>query len=282
MVKLLVVGADGGLGQAVVARAGDPFETVALGHRALDVSRRNDVFDRVREIRPDVIFDAAGVNDVDTCEYDRWRPYLVNRDGAEHLSRAGAEAGALMVYPSCDLIFDGTRDTPYREEDPPNPLSVYADTRLAGELAVMSHALNHLVLRTGWLFGPFGNNLVTEFIRMRETETIVFGYEDQRGQPTSQLEFVDAALNLIRQKHSGVWHVASQGSGTQLDVAKLVYDALKERKVKVKAARRATGGRTALRPRFSVLDCGKLEGVAGIRLRQWKDSLREFVTKNRK
>ena len=282
MVKLLVAGADGGLGKAVVARAGDTFEVVALGHRALDVSRRNDVFDRVREIRPDVIFDAAGVNDIDTCEYDRWRAFLVNRDGAEHLSRAGSEIGALMVYPSCDLIFDGTREKPYREEDPPNPLSVYADTRLAGELAIMSHAPDHLILRTGWLFGPFGENIVTEFIRMRETESMVFGFEDQKSQPTSQLEFIDAALALIRQKHTGIWHVASQGAATQLEVLKLTYDVLKEKKVKVKPARRAAGGRTALRPRYSALDCGKLEGVAGIRLRPWKDALREYVAKKRK
>jgi dTDP-4-dehydrorhamnose reductase len=231
---------------------------------------------RVREVRPEVIFYAAGFADVDGCEVDRWRAYLSNRDGAEHLSRAAGEVGALVVYPSSDLIFDGARLIPYREEDPPNPLSVYGDTKLAAELAVMSHAPRHLILRTGWLFGPFGRSMVNDILDARRTEEVIFAFDDHRSQPTHQADFVDAVLALVRQGQTGVWHVAGEGDATAYDVARATYEILKVRSVEVKPLRRGAGQRAALRPRYSVLDGSKLR-AAGVRMRNWKDALREFL-----
>jgi dTDP-4-dehydrorhamnose reductase len=274
--KALVVGAAGGLGRAFAERLRGRYETVTLGHLELDVTKRNEVFDQVRAIRPNLIIDAAAFSDVDACEIDRWQAYLVNRDGAKHLAMAAAETGALLVYPSSDLIFDGSKQSPYREEDPPNPLSIYGDTKLAAELAVMSHTKNYLITRTGWLFGPYGRNYVTDLLVWRETQDVVLGSEDQRSQLTFQLDFVDAVLLLIQADRTGVWHVASEGDTTQVDVARAAYDMLKVKKVDVKPLRKGAGGRGALRPRYSVLDCSKLLN-AGIRMRPWKDALRGYL-----
>ncbi len=276
MVKVLVAGAEGGLGRAFVAALGAGFDTVALGRKGLDVSRRNDVAARLKEIRPEVVIDCAGWSDVDGCENDRWRAYLSNRDGAEHLARGAAEAGALVVYPGCDLVFDGLRAHPYTEEDPPNPLSVYGDTKLAGELAVMSHGPRYLILRSGWLFGEHGRSYVNDLLGWRLTDEVVFGYEDHKAQPTSQADFARAAVELIRRGQTGLWNVASEGEGTQYDVALETYRILGEEKVKVKPLRRGSGNRTALRPRYSVLDGSKLK-AAGIGMRPWRDALREFL-----
>src|SRR5205085_1289774 len=135
MMKALVVGAAGGLGKALLARLPSSFETVGLTRREVDISRRNEVLDTIKDYHPDVIFNAAGLADVDVCENDRWQAYLVNRDGAKHLALAAADTGALLVVPSSDLVFDGAKMTPYREEDSPNPLSIFGDTKLGAELA---------------------------------------------------------------------------------------------------------------------------------------------------
>ncbi|MBI3857883.1 MAG: dTDP-4-dehydrorhamnose reductase [Planctomycetes bacterium] len=277
MQKAVVVGAGGGLGKVLMARLPRFFETIGLTHRELDISRRNDVVACISEQRPDVIFNAAGLADVDACESDRWQAYLVNRDGTKHLSQASADAGALLVIPSSDLVFDGAKTTPYREEDSPNPLSIFGDTKLGAELAAMSQAPRHLIVRTGWLFGSQGRNYLTEILEKRETDEIIFGFDDQRCQPTYQVDFVDAVIELVKQNQTGVWHVASAGEASHYDFAKAVFETLGLPGDVVKPLRRGAGARSALRPRYSVLDCSKLQ-AAGVRMRPWIEALRDHLS----
>lgn len=276
MVKVLIAGAGGGLGQALVNRLREEFEVVPLGRRDLDVSRRNETFARVQELRPQIVINAAGFTEVDRCEHEKWLAYLVNRDGAEHLARAAASVGALVVYPSTDLVFDGERGEPYREEDPPNPLSVYGDTKLAGELAVMSATPRHLVLRTGWLFGRFGRSLLTDLLDRRESGEIVFVPDDQISQPTYLEDFASAALELIRQGRTGLFHVAGEGTATPYQFARKVVEILGGALAVRPARRGGSGCPVALRPRYSVLDCGKIRRL-GIRMRTWEEGLRECL-----
>ncbi len=276
MVKALIVGAWGGLGRAFQDRMEGRFEVAALGRPDLDISRRNDVFTRVREFQPEVLINAAGVSDPDACEIEKWQAYLANRDGAKHLAAAAAEVNSLLVQPSTDMIFDGAKSTPYREEDPPNPLSIYADTKLAGELAVMNGAPRHLVVRTGWLFGPRGKSFLKDLLDKRQTDEVVFAHEDQRSQPTHQYDFVDAVLELVKRNETGVWHIANSGEATQLEFARAAFEIAKIGADSVRPIRRGTGGRTALRPRSSVLDTSKL-AAAGITLRPWIDALRAYL-----
>jgi dTDP-4-dehydrorhamnose reductase len=276
MMKALVVGSAGGLGKALMARLPRSFETVALTRREVDVSRRNEVITTIADYRPDIIFNATGLADVDVCENDRWQAYLVNRDGTKHLSQAAAEANALLVVFSSDLVFDGAKMTPYREEDSPNPLSIFGDTKLGAELAAMNGAPRHLILRTGWLFGPNVRSYLSELLEKRGTDEVVFGFDDQRNQPTHEGDFVDAVIELVKQQQTGVWHVASGGEASPYEFAQTVYETLGLDASAVKPLRRGAGARSALRPRYSVLDCTKLGG-AGIHMRQWDDALRDHL-----
>ena len=281
MTKALVVGAAGGLGKALMARLSPAFETVGLTRREIDISRRNEVVGTIADHHPDVIFNAAGLADVDLCENDRWQAYLVNRDGVKHLSLAAAETGALLVVPSSDLVFDGAKMTPYREEDSPNPLSIFGDTKLGAELAAMNGSSRHLIIRTGWLFGPYGRSYLNQLLEKRDTEEVVFGFDDQRCQPTYELDFVDAVLQLVKQNQTGVWHVASGGEASPYEFAKSVYEVLGLDSSIVKPLRRGAGARAALRPRYSVLDCSKLAGL-GIRMRPWIEALRAHLAPKKK
>lgn len=278
MVKALLVGADGGLGRAFLdglrARS---WAVTALGRADLDVSLRNDVFDRVRAAKPDLVISCAAFTDVDACEIDKWRAYLVNRDGGEHLARAASEVGALFVYPSCDMVFDGARGTPYREEDSPNPLNIYGDTKLGAELSIMKHAPRHLILRTGPLFGPGGRGLFTELVhRWDAKERSCAAVEEGRAQYTYRPDFAAAVLDLAGRGVTGVWHAAAAGDATPFEFAKEVWTLLGGSAEEVRAVRRSAVASSALRPRYSVLDCGKLAGL-GPRLRSWKDAVREAV-----
>jgi dTDP-4-dehydrorhamnose reductase len=276
MDKAVVVGCEGGLGKALMARLPKSFETTGLSRRELDISRRNDVISTMNRIKPDVVFNAAGLSDVDLCETDRWQAYLVNRDGAKHLSQAVAETGAMLVIPSSDLVFDGAKMTPYVEEDSPNPLSIYGDTKLGAELAAMSGAPRHLIVRTGWFFGANGKSYLKELLTKSEEEEVVFGFDDHRSQPTYMDDFIDAVVKLIQQQQTGVWHVASAGEASPFEFAKVVYEMLGRDPAVIKPLRRGTGARSALRPRYSVLDTTKLSN-AGIRMRPWIEALRSFL-----
>lgn len=276
MDKAVVVGAGGGLGQALMARLPRTFETVGLTHRELDISRRNDVVTCIGDHKPDVVFNAAGLADVDVCETDRWQAYLVNRDGTKHLSQAASDTGAMLVIPSSDLVFDGAKMTPYVEEDSPNPLSIYGDTKLGSELAAMSQAPRHLIVRTGWLFGAYGKSYLSEILAKSASEEVVFGFDDQRNQPTYQMDYVDAVVELIKQQQTGVWHVASGGEASHYEFGKVTYEMLGRDPGVIKPLRRGTGARSALRPRYSVLDCSKLLN-AGIKMRPWIEALREHL-----
>jgi dTDP-4-dehydrorhamnose reductase len=225
-----------------------------------------------------VVINCAAYTDVDGCEIDKWRAYLVNRDGAEHLSRAAADVGALFVYPSCDLVFDGARTTPYREEDSPNPLSIYGDTKLGAELAVMKHTHNHLILRTGPLFGPGGTGLFADLVeRWRVGDPVCGAVEEGRSQPTYRTDFVSAALELIRRGETGIWHAASPDDATPLEFARELWRLLGLDPQAVRPLRRSSLPSSALRPRYSVLDGSKL-AHAGVFVRSWKDALRAAVS----
>jgi dTDP-4-dehydrorhamnose reductase len=280
MDKAVVVGAGGGLGQALMARLPRTFKTVGLTHRDLDICRRNEVVACVSDHKPDVIFNAAGLSDVDVCENDRWQAYLVNRDGTKHLSQAASDTGALLVLPSSDLVFDGAKMTPYVEEDSPNPLSIFGDTKLGAELAAMSQAPRHLIVRTGWLFGPYGKSYLSEILAKPSTEEVVFGFDDQRNQPTFQIDFIDAVVKLIQQQQTGVWHVASAGEASHFEFGRIAYEIAGRDAGVIKPLRRGAGARSALRPRYSVLDCNKLAN-AGIRMRPWIEALREYLGKKK-
>jgi dTDP-4-dehydrorhamnose reductase len=282
MVKALLVGADGGLGRAFAdGLAAASWTVTSVGRYDLDVSLRNDVFDLVRSDKPEVVINAAGFTDVDACEIDKWRAYLVNRDGGEHLSRAAADVGALFVYPSCDLVFDGARSAPYREEDSPNPLNIYGDTKLGAELAIMKHAPKHLILRTGPLFGRGGRGLFMDlFHRWKAGEKTCSAVEEGRAQPTYRADFVGAVIELVKRGATGVWHAAAAGDATPYEFAREAWSLFGGDPEEVRSLRRSAVASSALRPRYSVLDCAKLAGL-GIRLRSWKEALRAAVAEVR-
>lgn len=286
MARILIVGAGGGLGRAWAARLAQPettlepafpgpLEVSTLTHAELDVSRRDRVEAAFERIRPDLVLNCAGKTQIDACEQAPWEPFLVHRDGAEHVARLCAASGAMPVSFSTDLVFDGGRTIPYTEEDPPNPLSVYADSKLAGELMTMKHARRHLIVRTGWLYGHPGRHFLHVFQEGVAPGEVLFGYDDQMAQATWTPDFLDAVLHLLRTGREGRYHVAAAGRVTQYGAMKRLAELL-GLDADVRPIHRTSSGRQALRPRFSVLDTTRMM-EAGAILRSWDEHLRTFA-----
>ena len=281
---ILVAGRSGRLARALIEvgeRAG--CNVRALGRPELDIENPDSVRRAVAAQSPHAIVNAAGSVVVDDAERQPERAFAVNCDGAAHLAEAAARAGIPFVHVSSDYVFDGNKTTPYVEDDPTGPLSVYGRSKVAGEQAVLAAHPSPIVVRTSWVFGPHGTNFVTAMLRLAEKQEAVRVVADQHGTPTAGVDLADALLNITAQllskdvtQHGGIYHVAGGGETTWLGLAQAIFSgwARRGRRVpRIEPISLADWPGPAKRPRYSQLDCGKVAGTFGIRLPPWQESL---------
>jgi len=279
MARILVTGADGGLGRAWTRKLREPglslepafpgpVELTALTRAELDVSNPKATGE-IGKVEPDIVLNCAGLTDLDSCEVAPARAFRVNRDGADHIARACSRRGALAVSFSTDLIFDGGKLQPYLEEDPPNPLNVYGESMLAGEVRTASLSRRHLIIRSGWIYGQPGSHILKALQGLERFQAI----DTQIGQATWVRDFLDAALFLLRSGKMGRWHVGSPGAVTPFEAARRAKELLGGAGPPL--AGRGTGMLAPL-PGFTVLDIVKLE-QAGHRMRGWEAGLEAYI-----
>lgn len=274
--RIAVTGAGGLLGSRVVAEAGvRGYEVIALDHATLDVTDAAAVVSAVEAARPSAVIHCAAYTAVDRAEAEPELARSVNRDGAAHVARAAAGAGAVMVYPSTDYVFDGRKRTPYLPDDPPNPLSVYGRTKLEGERAVTETAGDALVVRTSWLYGA-GKGFVPGILRLAAGGGPLRVVDDQTARPTWVGDAAPLVLDLVERGERGVWHVADEGECTRIELAR---EALRLRgdSTEVRAISTEEFGAAAARPPYSVLDLTRTERTLDRRMTDWREALRSFL-----
>lgn len=279
--RLLVTGARGLLGTDVVdaaTRLG--VEVVPLGHAEVDVTDSRAVRDAISEhlegAADPYVVHCAAYTAVDAAEADAPACFAVNEGGARVVARAAAEAGAGLVYFSTDYVFDGHRRRPYRPGDPTGPLCVYAQSKLAGEVAVAAGHPEPLIVRTGWLYGAGGPSFVTTILSKARGSGVVRVVDDQRGRPTWTRNVAESTLELMAKGVHGVFHVTDGDEATWLDVARYVLDTAGVT-ASVEPVSSEEWGAPARRPRYSVLDVSHTEDVLGRPSMPWRDALRRFV-----
>lgn len=201
------------MGRAVQASAPPRHEVVAFTHDRLAVEDAGAVLRAIPAVRPDVVLHLAAMTRVDACEEDPDRAHVVNALGSRNVARAARLAGALLVHVSTDYVFDGEKGSPYHEFDLPNPISAYGRSKLAGEHEVREHAPDHLVVRTGWLFGS-GSDFVSRSVRSLSRGEPVGGIVDRVGTPTYVPHLAEALLALAGSGHAGTVHVAGPEATT--------------------------------------------------------------------
>jgi len=270
---ILVVGANGMLGQDLMALLGDRAIGVDIGE--IDITSMESVMEVLHSTKPEVVINSAAFTDVDGCESNVERAMEVNGEAVGYLALACREIGALLVQISTDYVFDGGKGTPYIEDDAPHPLSVYGESKLVGEMNA-AFTPEHLIIRTQWLYGLNGNNFVETMLRLAADRDELSVVDDQTGSPTWTVDLGKAIIALVNKGCRGVYHAANGGFCSWNEFAKAIFEAA-DLAVSVKPMTTEELNRPARRPLYSTLDCGKLDVDAEVHMQPWKAALQEYL-----
>jgi dTDP-4-dehydrorhamnose reductase len=279
---ILVVGQSGQLAQCLrEAGARHAVSLVTMGRPELDLEDAASIDAVMRELHPLAVINAAAYTAVDAAEQDADRAFAVNRDGAARLAQGARKLGAAFVHVSTDYVFDGRKQEPYVEDDPVCPLGVYGQSKLAGERAVLDAHPDAVVLRTSWVYSPFGNNFVKTMLRLARSHPLVRVVDDQRGTPTAAADLAFTALAIADQlidgpKAGGIYHASAFGPTTWHDFAAAIFAGLQKRGTVapvLQAIKTSEYPTAAARPANSVLDCTKLAQTFGISIPHWSMAL---------
>ncbi len=225
--KVLVTGAAGQLGTDLVARfsEGGHHHVVGATRRELDLGERSCVLGAITGWSPDLVVNAGAWTAVDACESDPDRAWRINALGARHVAEGAARVGAHLVHVSTDYVFDGTKPDPYNEWDPPAPASAYGRSKLAGEQEVLAGLPGAAVVRTAWVCGVHGANMVKTVLRLAAGGGTLRFVDDQHGCPTFTDDLAGMIYRLGVDRRPGLFHVTNQGPTTWFRFARDVVAA---------------------------------------------------------
>lgn len=229
--RLLVTGREGQVSRSLSELAGPSATIVAVGRPDLDIIDASSVRRMIETHRPDVVVNAAAYTAVDRAESDREAAFAANETGAANVARASADAGLPVIQISTDYVFSGTKDGPYAEDDATGPTGVYGASKLAGELAVADANPAHAILRTAWVYSPYGANFVKTMLRLAETRDEVRVVADQWGTPTYASDIANGILAVAARMTTeprsadwrGVFHMVAQGETNWAGFAREIF-----------------------------------------------------------
>lgn len=282
--RVLVTGADGMVGRAVVAHCllrGD--EVIAHNRQTLDIADQRAVGDTFKRDLPEVVINCAAWTDVDGCEADPQRAFEVNARAVETLAINSRQREASFITISTDFVFDGTKDGFYTQRDDPNPLSVYGQSKLQGERAAQGACARTVVVRTGWVFGHGGRNFLSTVIERARRGEHLKTISDAYGTPTFADDLAARLRDLALLDLPGVYHVVNGGEGVSYE--EFTHAALAAAgcgKVELESVSMDTLSRPAPRPRNSRLRCLLSEAVALPALPGWETALGVFAAQTLK
>lgn len=275
---IAVFGAGGQLGQALVAAGGTAVR--AYTHGEADIADAEAVGRLIGGAR--VVVNAAAYNAVDAAESDIVGAWRGNVAGPATLAQACAASGAALIHVSSDYVFDGARRRPFRENDAPNPLGAYGQSKWEGEEAVRETLERHFIVRTAWVFSATGRNFVKTMWQAGFARDEVRVVDDQVGSPTFAGDLAGALLQLAQAAMAaeppswGTYHYAGQPALSWCAFARAIYEH-HPRPPKVVSITTADWPTAAQRPTYSALDCAKMKRTFGIKAPDWRDGLAEVV-----
>jgi dTDP-4-dehydrorhamnose reductase len=298
-VKLLITGATGQIGwqlQRTVAALG---EVIALSRADLDLSKPEEAAAMVRDIKPDILLNAAAYTTVDKAESEPELARTINAVAPARMAQELATSGGLMVHYSTDYVFDGAKPEPYVEEDVTGPLNTYGRTKLEGEQGIVASGCAYLILRTSWVYDSRGKNFLRTVLRLAREREELRMVDDQHGAPTWARAIAEATANILGKyagqanvaswHPTGVYHLTSSGSTTWAGFAQTILDEYSDllewpaefgeftgplRAKRVVPISSHTYKTAALRPLNSQLSNAKLKRDFGLQLPDWRYLLR--------
>ncbi|MBN9473068.1 MAG: dTDP-4-dehydrorhamnose reductase [Bordetella sp. SCN 67-23] len=286
--SILVAGAGGQLGRELVSR-GAALGVVGLDHGQWDITDPAATDRIMAEHRPRVVINAAAHTAVDKAESEPGLALAVNRDGVGHLARACSAQGAALLHLSTCYVFDGTRNTPYTEDDEPRPLNAYGRSKWEGEQLVRARLPRHLTLRVSWVFGAHGENFVRTMLRLAREGRPLRVVADQTGTPTHAGAIARALLQLAKRIQGGeelpwgTYHYPGGPATTWHGFAQAILAAAHGRGLldstpEVTAIDSGDYATPARRPRYSVLDGTRAREVLDLESADWRTGLQEVLS----
>ena len=278
MKKILITGSQGQLGRALNAYYADRSDVQLINTdvKELNITDEQDVMDKILDVHPDVIINCAAHTQVDACETEKEKAYLLNALGPKYLSLAANAVDAVLVHLSSDYVYDGKKTEPYTEKDSYNPQSVYGRTKLEGEEFVRAIAHRYFIVRTAWLYGE-GKNFVNTMLKLSETKDVISVGKDQIGNPTSAVEVVKVIALLLESELYGTYHATCEGNCSWAEFAQCIMDKC-GKDTKILPVTSEEYGAPASRPAYSMLDNQNLRERFYYRMKNWEEALDEYLT----
>lgn len=289
--KIVVTGREGQLVQCLLERAAQQpnLQVIALGRPELDLAKPETVRSAIEAIKPDLVVSAAAYTAVDLAEDEPELALVVNTTGAQAVAEAAKACGAPVIHLSTDYVFAGDADEPYVESDVAEPRSVYGSTKLEGERLVAQANPKHIILRTAWVYSPFGKNFVKTMLKLAETRDALAVVSDQWGNPTNALDIADAIIKVEDHLTAtpnfsayGVYHLAGTGDTNWSGFARAIFSEsakLGGPTATVTDITTADYPTKAVRPANSRLSTAKFQEVFNWSAPQWQSSLRDVVAR---
>ena len=279
--KILITGCNGQLGNEMqlLAKKNPQHQYFFTDVEELDITDAEAIDRFVQDNQVDCIVNCAAYTAVDKAEDNEEFCNLLNNIAPGYLAKAIEKRGGYMVQVSTDYVFDGTNHTPYTEEEPTCPNSVYGRTKLAGEKQVLENCKQSMIIRTAWLYSTFGNNFVKTMIRLGQTKPELGVIFDQIGTPTYARDLAAAIFAAINQGIvPGIYHFSNEGVISWYDFTKAIHRIAGINDCKVRPLHTEEYPTPAARPHYSVLDKTKIKKIYGIEIPYWEESLRDCVS----
>ena len=278
--RVLIIGADGMLGRDMLNHISTDYSVIGADIDEVDIAVQAQVDEFVTSQKPDLVVNCAAVSSADECEKDTERAFQVNTDGAVNLAKACKRLGIPLVHMSSDFIFDGTKETPYREDDSPNPLMIYGETKLASETEIAKVFDEFIIMRPRWLFG-FNDKSFTRFVLRKVAEGgPVPIYHVELACSAYTLDLADGIMNLVEKRARGIYHFSNYGYCDRLEFAREIFDIMGYDKSRLQKVRNKPASWLAERPKTIILSTEKYTRDTGKTPRPWQEALRDCLEKD--
>jgi dTDP-4-dehydrorhamnose reductase len=287
--RVLVTGEQGQLARSLAVRGAGMtgLDLQTVGRPRLDLERPDSIEEAVRDAAPDIIVNAAAYTAVDKAEDEPERAFRINAEAAGELAAAARRHGARIVQISTDYVFDGTGEGPYAETAQTRPLGVYGRSKLEGEKRVAEANPDHVLLRTAWVYSPFGHNFVKTMLAAAAKRSELTVVADQQGNPTAAADIANGILALVAKWREapglglgGTYHLAGTGVASWFEFASAIFEEARRNGLAaaaVKPIRTSDWPTRAARPANSVLDSRRFAADFGYRAPPWRDSMAAVV-----
>lgn len=281
---VLVTGANGQLGQSLqfIAPNYPEVEFVFCSSAELDITNSNDCEVIFSRVKPSYCINAAAYTAVDKSESESEKARLINVDGAKNVAEVCKKHKTILLHISTDFVFDGTKTTPYTEEDIPNPMGVYGQTKLDGEKAIQSVFENYFIIRTSWVYSQFGNNFMKTMLRLASERDMLSVVNDQIGTPTNAVDLAEVLVSIITSNiqhpasNFGIYNFSNEGQCSWFDFAQKIFE-FNNITINLQPIPTTEFPTPAKRPAYSVLDKTKLKNTFTIEILTWEDSLKTMT-----